>query len=88
MKQLELLIYTMIYIKSRKKLKQENFYHGLMLGLMVHLTGEYQVESNREYGEGRPDMLILPLDKKGTAFVFAFKARPHFPDPGMCEIHN
>lgn len=54
--------------------KKENFYHGLMLGLMIHLTEEYRVESNREYGNGRPDMVILPEKKDRTAFVMEFKA--------------
>ena len=34
----------------------ENFYHGMLLGLLVR-TPFHRVESNREYGEGRPDIV-------------------------------
>ena len=43
--------------------KRENFYHGLVLGLLACLSPAYAVESNREYGEGRPDIVVV---KKGT----------------------
>ena len=32
----------------------EGFYHGLVLGMLAYLSGEYTVESKREYGMGRP----------------------------------
>ena len=34
----------------------ENFYHGMLLGLLVR-TPFSRVISNREYGEGRPDVV-------------------------------
>ena len=43
--------------------RRENFYHGLVLGLLACLSPAYTVESNREYGEGRPDIVVL---KKGN----------------------
>ena len=43
--------------------KRENFYHGLVLGLLACLSPAYTVESNREYGEGRPDIVVV---KKGS----------------------
>ena len=43
--------------------RRENFYHGLVLGLLASLSPAYTVESNREYGEGRPDIVVL---KKGN----------------------
>ena len=43
--------------------KRENFYHGLVLGLLACLSPAYAVESNREYGEGRPDIVVV---KKGN----------------------
>jgi hypothetical protein len=55
-------------------LKYENFYHGLFLGLLVQLQDRYTIESNREYGLGRPDLVVLPHDKNRTALVFEFKA--------------
>ena len=43
--------------------RRENFYHGLVLGLLASLNPAYTVESNREYGEGRPDIVVV---KKGN----------------------
>ena len=43
--------------------KRENFYHGLVLGLLACLSPAYAVESNREYGEGRLDIVVV---KKGS----------------------
>ncbi len=51
----------------------ENFYHGFVLGLLVELSGEYTVTSNRESGYGRYDVVIEPLDRNKNAFIFEFK---------------
>jgi hypothetical protein len=64
--------------KARKEkiedIKYENFYHGIFLGLLVQLQDRYNIESNREYGLGRPDLVLTPYDKNMTAIVFEFKA--------------
>ncbi len=41
----------------------ENFYHAFTLGLLVNLDKRYRVVSNRESGEGRPDVMIIPSDR-------------------------
>ncbi len=51
--------------------KRENFYHGLVLGLLACLSPAYAVESNREYGEGRPDIVVV---RKGNNPVKAEEA--------------
>ncbi|HRI64997.1 MAG TPA: AAA family ATPase [Polyangium sp.] len=38
----------------------ETFYQGLMIGLLASLDRDYEVRSNRESGNGRPDVLIKP----------------------------
>lgn len=48
---------------------QENFYHGFLAGLF----SEYTVESNRESGDGRFDICILPETILGTAIVIECK---------------
>jgi len=53
--------------------KFESFHHGFMLGLFVHTGKNYIVESNKEYGLGRPDIVIIPKDTEKTAYVFEFK---------------
>ena len=39
-------------LPSYYDLKEENSYHMMMLGMCTFLTGEYDVESNRESGKG------------------------------------
>ena len=54
----------------------ERFYHGLVLGLLVGLRGRYAVESNRESGYGRYDVMLVPNDgAEGTdpAIILEFK---------------
>ena len=53
--------------------KNENFYHGLFLGMSFYLDNKYSVKSNREAGLGRYDVLIEPINKKERAFVLEFK---------------
>ena len=53
--------------------KNENFYHGLFLGMSFYLDNKYSVKSNREAGLGRYDILIEPINKKERAFILEFK---------------
>lgn len=46
----------------------ESFYHGLMLGLYAVMNNLYMVTSNRESGDGRFDIKMVPL-KKGTPAI-------------------
>ena len=52
--------------------KNENFYHGLFLGMSFYLDNKYSVKSNREAGLGRYDVLIEPINKKERAFILEF----------------
>ena len=56
----------------------EGFYHGLVLGMLTYLSGEYMVESNRECGMGRPDIVLIQRDSGRPAHVllFEFKREP------------
>ncbi len=55
----------------------EQFYHGFMVGILSRLDG-YDLFSNREAGEGRPDILMLPYDEQGIVFIFEFKKADAF----------
>ena len=39
---------------------KEDFFHGLLLGLLAALIESYEIRSNREEGDGRPDILMKP----------------------------
>ncbi len=59
--------------EARQEERYENFHHGLFLGLFMMSDPSYTVESNKEYGLGRPDITIIPKDITKTAYVFEFK---------------
>ena len=41
----------------------EQFYHGFVLGIVASLSDRFAIESNRESGYGRYDIMLEPLDK-------------------------
>ena len=51
----------------------ENFYHAFVLGMLVGLRDSYYVNSNRESGMGRYDIMLEPQDKRKNSFVIEFK---------------
>lgn len=51
----------------------ENFYHGLVLGLIAVLHDRYRIISNRESGRGRYDIAMYPFEKDMDAFIMEFK---------------
>lgn len=51
----------------------ERFYHGFVLGLLVELTDEYALTSNRESGFGRYDVMLEPRGAKLDAIILEFK---------------
>ena len=52
--------------------EQEKFYHGFMLGLFSGMQ-DYQLKSNRESGDGRPDLILIPYDERMPAVIMEFK---------------
>ncbi len=57
--------------------RPEFFYHGFVLGLLTTLEPEYRVRSNRESGDGRPDVLVMPAEKGRPGVVLELKvAKP------------
>ncbi len=80
-------IYTMDISKLKERLERfliqtvsfhdaanENFYHGLILGLCAMLNNQYQLTSNREAGNGRFDIQMLPLNKLLPGILIELKA--------------
>ena len=58
-----------------KERTPENFYHGLVLGLIVSLRDRYRIVSNRESGRGRYDIAMYPLQENTDAFIMEFKVQ-------------
>ena len=57
---------------------EERFYHGFLLGLLSGLQN-YDVLSNRERGDGRPDIELKPYDEQRPAVVIEVKHVKQFP---------
>ena len=55
----------------------EQFYHGFMTGLLSGL-GEYHLKSNRESGDGRADLIMIPLDEEKPVIIFELKKTEKF----------
>ena len=51
----------------------ESFYHGLMLGLLALMDNQYIIKSNREAGDGRYDISLLPRQNKYPAIIIELK---------------
>ena len=51
----------------------ENFYHGLVLGLLAENSRDYLVKSNRESGYGRYDVVMEPKHAGDPAAILEFK---------------
>jgi len=51
----------------------EGFYHGLVLGLVALMDNQYMVRSNRESGEGRYDISLIPRENKYPGVILELK---------------
>ena len=65
---------------------EESFYHGFILSLLVGVPN-YVARSNREEGDGRPDITLYPERPKDPAIIFEIKTRKKFNqmDDGIKE---
>ena len=54
-------------------IRYENFHHGYILGLLMYGIKKFKVDSNKEYGLGRPDIVLIPKDRTKPAYIFEFK---------------
>lgn len=51
---------------------QESYYHGFLAGMLKNI-GNYIVQSNRESGNGRPDILLKYPSVRGKAVIIEIK---------------
>lgn len=64
----------------------ERFYHGFVLGLMVELSGQYEITSNRESGFGRYDVMLKPMDReKDCAYIIEFKVYKSYKEKTLMD---
>ncbi len=60
------------YYDGNSTRQGEAFYHGIMAGLYQGMKG-YRPLSNRESGNGRPDLILKYVNHKGKACILEFK---------------
>ena len=51
----------------------EKVYHAFVMGLLLWLSPDYEIKSNRESGYGRYDIMIIPQDTGKLGFIIEFK---------------
>ena len=51
----------------------EGFYHGLVFGLIALLDNHYRIKSNRESGDGRYDISLIPREKRYPGIIMELK---------------
>ena len=51
----------------------EGFYHGLVLGLIALMDNQYKIKSNRESGDGRYDISLIPRTEKHPGILMELK---------------
>lgn len=51
----------------------EGFYHGLVLGLIALMDNQYKIKSNREFGDGRYDISLMPREQRYPGIIMELK---------------
>lgn len=66
----------------------EGFYHGLMLGLIALMDNQYKIKSNRESGDGRFDVSLIPREKRYPGIIFELKWKEKLSDVELEKWSN
>lgn len=74
----------------------EGFYHGLMLGLVALTDNQYKIKSNRESGDGRYDICLIPRENRYPGIILELKwekdlseeALDGFADKALVQIED
>lgn len=76
------LLETVSYYDTLK----ENYYQGLLLGMTGLFTNTYYISSNRESGEGRYDIQLLPKNIDMPGIIIEIKATTDTSDAGLKKL--
>ena len=94
-RQLNIVMSRMISILDTKApdAMKENFYHGLLLGLLRGSNPDWLIKSNRESGDGFSDILIEPEDPDAgivieVKYAKAMKELDAACEAAMAQIKN
>mgnify|MGYP000263293419 FL=1 len=87
-RQLNIVMSRMISILDTKApdAMKENFYHGLLLGLLRGSNPDWLIKSNRESGDGFSDILIEPEDPDAGIVIEVKYAKEMKDLDAACEV--
>lgn len=63
---------TLSYFDTAKH-TVEAVYQAFLLGMLINLAPDYEIESNRESGYGRYDVAVIPKDKSRLGIIMELK---------------
>lgn len=63
----------LLSLPSYHDLKDENSYHMMLLGMCAWLSHDYKINSNREAGKGRCDIILKARKKNLISYILEFK---------------
>ena len=66
----------------------EGFYHGLVLGLIALMDNQYKIKSNRESGDGRYDISLIPRENRYPGIIMELKWKKDLKEDGLIELAN
>ena len=61
----------------------EGFYHGLVLGLIALMDNQYKIKSNREAGDGRYDICLIPRKNIYPGIIMELKWKKDLADDSL-----
>jgi hypothetical protein len=59
---------------AERSVTQEQIYHVYTLGLLTILADDFMIKSNRESGEGRYDIMLIPYNKNKNGIIIEIKS--------------
>lgn len=66
----------------------EGFYHGLVLGLAALMDNHYKIKSNRESGDGRYDICLIPRENKYPGIIMELKWKSGLDEEALELLSN
>ena len=64
----------------------EGFYHGLVLGLIALMDNQYRIKSNRESGDGRYDISLIPREERYPGIIMELKWKKGLSEEKLAEL--
>ncbi|MBA3237428.1 MAG: AAA family ATPase [Parachlamydiaceae bacterium] len=61
----------------------EKLYHAFILGMLIGLKDRYEVQSNRESGYGRYDVMLIPKNQDDLGIIMEFKKVGRFENADL-----